>query len=59
MLPKKININKRKGFYVEVISELTNIKVFKGKTELIKKNIYLPEGKYKTIYYDKHYNKIK
>ena len=35
------------------------IKVFKGKTELIKKNIYLPEGKYKTIYYDKHYNKIK
>ena len=59
MLPKKININKRKGFYVEVISELTNIKVFKGKTELINKHIYLPEGKYKTIYYDKHYNKIK
>ena len=59
MLPKKININKRKGFYVEVISELTNIKVFKGKTELINKHIYLPEGKYKIIYYDKHYNKIK
>lgn len=59
LLPKKININKRKGFYVEVISELTNIKVFKGKTELMKKNIYLPEGKYKIIYYDKHYNKIK
>jgi hypothetical protein len=26
---------------------------------LINKHIYLPEGKYKIIYYDKHYNKIK
>ena len=57
ILPQKIKINKNKGYYVEVISKLTNITVFKGKIEQIKNNqIYLPEGKYKIIYYDTNYN---
>ena len=57
MLPQKIKINKNKGYYVEVISKLTNITVFKGKIEQIKNNqIYLPDGKYKIIYYDTNYN---
>ena len=57
ILPQKIKINKNKGYYVEVISKLTNITVFKGKIEQIKNNqIYLPDGKYKIIYYDTNYN---
>lgn len=59
ILPQKIKINKRKGYYVEVVSDLTNIIVFKGKSELIKNNqIYLPKGKYKTVYYDINYNRL-